>query len=181
MKNEVISKRYADAFLGFARDSIGFDKGLEELQDLRRVFRDNPEIMSFVESPQIMDNEKRAFIDGILKDNFSEEIREFLKLLLRKGRIKLLPDIAEYARVEYSHGIEVDALLKTSYPLDTEDIARIKTVLENEFKKKLHLYVELDSDLLGGIYVKIGNTIIDGSVKRRLEDLREKLTVMKVS
>ena len=181
MKNAVISKRYADAFLEFARDTIGFEKGLEELQDLKRVFHDNPEFGSFINSPQIVDREKRAFIDDALKDNFSEEARQFLKLLLVKGRINMFPDIAEYARVEYSHGIEVEALLKTSYPLDTGDIQRIKAAMEKEFNKKLHLYVELDPDLLGGIYVKVENTIIDGSVKRRLDDLKEKLTAMKVS
>lgn len=181
MKNEVISKRYADAFLGFARDTIGFDKGLEELQDLKRVFHENPEIGSFVGSPQITEIEKRAFIDAALRDHFSEEARQFLKLLLRKERINILQDIAEYARVAYSHGIEVEALLKTSYPLDTGDIQKIKDAMEKKFRKKLHLYVELDSDLLGGIRMKIENTIIDGSVKRRLSDLKEKLTAMKMS
>ena len=181
MKNEVISKRYADAFLEFARETIGFEKGLEELRDLKRVFHDNPEFGAFVESPQITDIEKRAFINDALKDNFSEEARQFLKLLLKKGRIDILPDIAEYARVAYSHGVEVEALLKTSYPIDTEDIQKIKDAMEKKFKKKLHLYVELDSDLLGGICMKVENTIIDGSVKRRLDDLKEKLTAMKVS
>jgi F-type H+-transporting ATPase subunit delta len=181
MKNEVISKRYADAFLEFARDTIGFEKGLEELRDLKRVFHDNPEIGSFIESPQITDIEKRAFIDDALKDNFSEEARQFLKLLLNKGRINILLDIADYARVAYSHGVEVEALLKTSYPLDTEDIQKIKDSMEKKFKKKLHLYVELDSDLLGGICMKVENTIIDGSVRRRLDDLKEKLIVAKVS
>jgi F-type H+-transporting ATPase subunit delta len=180
MKNEVISKRYADAFLEFARGTIGFEKGLEELRDLKRVFQDNPDFGSFVGSPQITEIEKRAFIDDSLKDNFSEEARGFLKLLLKKGRIDILPDIAEYARVEYSHGVEVEALLKTSYPLDTEDIQKIKDSMEKKFKKKLHLYVELDSDLLGGISMKVENTIIDGSVKRRLSDLKEKLTTAKV-
>jgi F-type H+-transporting ATPase subunit delta len=181
MKNEVISKRYADAFLEFAKETIGFEKGLEELRDLKRVFHDNPEFGSFVESPQITDIEKRAFIDDALRGNFSEDARQFLKLLLKKGRIDILPDIAEYARVAYSHGVEVEALLKTSYPLDTEDIQKIKDSMEKKFNKKLHLYVELDSDLLGGICMKVENTIIDGSVKRRLDDLKEKLTVAKVS
>jgi F-type H+-transporting ATPase subunit delta len=181
MKNEVISKRYADAFLEFARETIGLEKGLEELRDLKRVFHDNPEIGSFVGSPQIAEIEKRAFIDDAFKDNFSEEARQFLKLLLKKGRIDILPDIADYARVTYSHGTEVEALLKTSYPLDTENIQKIKDSMEKKFKKKLHLYVELDSDLLGGIYMKVENTIIDGSVRRRLNDLKEKLTVAKVS
>jgi F-type H+-transporting ATPase subunit delta len=180
MKNEVISKRYADAFLEFAKETIGFEKGLEELRDLKRVFHDNPDIGSFVGSPQITEIEKRAFIDDALKDNFSEEIRQFLKLLLKKERINIFQDIAEYARVAYSHGVEIEALLKTSYPLDTEDIQKIKDSMEKKFRKKLHLYVELDSDLLGGVYMKVENTIIDGSVKRRLDDLKEKFNAVKV-
>jgi F-type H+-transporting ATPase subunit delta len=181
MKNETISKRYADAFLDFAKPSIGTEKALEELRDIKRVFQENPEIASFIGSPQITEGEKRSFLDASLKDAFSEELRRFLKLLLAKGRIDILPDIADYARVEYSHGTEVEALLKASYPLDTEDMRKIKDVLERRFHKKLHLYVELDPDLLGGIYVKIENQVIDGSVLRRLSDLKEKMIAAKVS
>lgn len=181
MKNEVISKRYADAFLEFAKRSIGFEKAMQELQDIRRVFKDNPEIWSFLSSPQISFAEKCGFFDSALGGVFSNDMIQFLKLLLHKRRIDILPDISEYARVEYSHGVEVDALLKTSYPLETSDIERIKAALEKRFNKKLHLYVELDSDLLGGITVKIDNKIIDGSVRRRLSDLREKLIAAEVA
>lgn len=181
MKNEIISKRYADAFLDCARESIGLERGLEELLAMKRALGENPEFLSFMQSPQIGDGEKRAFIDSALKESLSEEMRQFLKLLLKKGRMAIFPDIAEYARRAYSHGIEIDAVLKTSYPLDTEMIQRIKSELEDKFKKKLHLYVELEPDLLGGISVKIENTIIDGSVWRRFEDMRDKWKTMKVS
>ena len=70
--------------------------------------------------------------------------------------------------------------MKVSYPLETETIRRIKNCIEKNFHKKLHLYIELDSDLLGGVYAKIENILIDGSVRRRLEDMREKLLTMKV-
>ena len=80
----------------------------------------------------------------------------------------------------YSHGVEIEGLLKSSYPLETRSIKRIKDVLEKKLQRKLHLYIELDSSLLGGVYAKVGNIVIDGSVKRRLEDLREKLNLLKV-
>lgn len=181
MKNRVISKRYGDAFLELAKESIGLEKALGELRDLKRVFQENPEIMAFIESPQVTDGEKLDFLASALKDAFSEESRRFLEFLFSKGRLGILPDIADYARVEYSHGAEVEALLKTSYPLETEELQRIKSALEKRFKKKLHLYVELDSDLLGGVCAKIENIVVDGSVKRRLSDLREKLVAMKIS
>ena len=181
IKDEVIAKKYADAFLAYAKEGIGFDRGLEELQDAKRIIRDNPDFKKFLEGLEITNPEKYEVIDRVFTEGFSEEIRHLLKFLLKKRRIGMFENIAEYARVTYSHGIEIDALLKTTYPLDTELIARIKTSLENKLKKKLHLFVELDSNLLGGIYVKVENIIIDGSVRRRLEELKEKLTVLKVA
>ncbi|MFH0764319.1 MAG: ATP synthase F1 subunit delta [Candidatus Omnitrophota bacterium] len=180
IKNEIVAKRYADAFLGYCAETIGREKGLDELLRARRVFEDNPDFKEFLESLDITTKEKFDIIEKVMSNNFSEELRNFLKLLLDKGRIRLFLDIAEYARINYSHGVEQDALLKTSYPLDTEVIEAIKNVLESKLKKKLHLYIELDPELLGGISVQAGNMIIDGSVKKRLEDLRTKLILSKV-
>ena len=146
----------------------------------RRVFEDNPDFREFLESLEITTKEKFDIIEKVLSDNFSEELRNFLKLLWEKGRIRLFLDIAEYARINYSHGVEQDALLKTSYPLDTEIIERLKDVLESKLEKRLHLYIELDPELLGGVSVQVGNMIIDGSVRKRLEDLRAKLILSKV-
>ena len=181
MKNIIVSKRYADAFLNHAKETIGFKQGLEELQGLKRVFHDNPDLRPFIESLQITESEKFDLIDTVLAQGFSEDSTDFLKFLIKKKRIDIFLDIAEYARIRYAHGDEVDAQVKTSYPLDTDVLQGIKTSLEERFKKKLHLYVELDADLLGGIYVRIGNTIIDGTIKRRLSDLREKLMALKVA
>lgn len=181
IKEEIITKRYADAFLAFARETIGIEKGLEELREAKRVTRDNPDLEDFIESREFAATEKHEAIDTVFKPLLSDETRTLLKLLIDKKRIYLLPDIAEYARIHYSHGGEVDALLKTSYPLDTALIERLKRALESNLNAKLHMYVEIDPSLLGGVYARIGNIIIDGSVRKRLYDLREKLNVLKVA
>ena len=180
IKNEILAKRYADAFLGYCAQTITCEKGLEELQNAERLFIDNPDFKEFMESLEITTGEKFDLLEKALGASFSEELRNFLKLLWNKGRIGMFPDIAEYARINYAHGEARDALLKTRYPLDTSVIERLKNVLEGKLKKKLRLYVELDPGLLGGVYVQAGNMIIDGSVKRRLEDLRQKLVLSKV-
>ena len=180
IKNEILAKRYADAFLRSSAETITYEKGLEDLLNAKRVFTDNPDFKEFMESLEITTEEKFDIIEKVLRKNFSEELRNFLKLLWDKGRIEMFLDIAEYARINYAHGEEQDALLKTSYPLDTGVIEKIKNVLESKLEKKLHLYVQLDPELLGGVYIQVGNMIIDGSVKRRLEDLRRKLFLAKV-
>lgn len=180
IKDEIIVKRYTDAFLGYAKESIGFENGIRELQDVRHVLRDNADFKRFLEAPDITNAEKDGVIDIVLREGFSEEVRHFLKLLLDHGRIDRFLDIAEYARMAYSHGVEIEGLLKSSYPLETRSIKRIKEALEKKLQRKLHLYIELDSSLLGGVYAKVGNIVIDGSVKRRFDDLREKLNLLKV-
>jgi F-type H+-transporting ATPase subunit delta len=181
IKEEIVAKRYADAFLDYAKEGVGFEKGLEELQEAKRVIRDNKDLRDFLESLEFTNTEKYGVVDSVFGGFFSGEIRDFIKLLIENRRIGLFIDIAEYARVTYSHGIETDAVLKTSYPLDTKYIEDIKNALENKTGRKLHMYIQLEPDLVGGVSAKIGNLIIDGSVKKRLEDLKYKLHTLKVA
>lgn len=180
INEEIVSKRYADAFLSYAKESIGFDRALDELHRAKRIIRDNPDLREFFDHREITSSEKVELVDIVFSDDFSDELRHFFRLLIEKKRIDLFVDIAEYARIHYAHGVEVDTLLKTSYPLETETIQRIKDALEARINRKIHLYVQLDADLVGGAYAQIGNIIIDGSVKRRLEDLKDKLTILEV-
>ncbi|MFA5146443.1 MAG: ATP synthase F1 subunit delta [Candidatus Omnitrophota bacterium] len=172
-------KRYAEAFLEYAAVTIGFEKGLGELRGVRDIFRDNPDFREFLESPAITRAEKCAAVEKVLGEGFSAEIRHFLELLLKKERFGEFDSMVEYARAKYSHGEEVDAVLKVSYPLDTEAMRSIKEALEKKVHKKLHLYIDIDPALLGGVSATIGNTVIDGSVRRRLEDMRDKLMTIK--
>ncbi len=181
MNDGVLVKRYADAFMEHANESIGPKKAMEDLQGLRGVFRDNPDFGDFLKFPDIDNTEKIDIIEKVLDGQFSQELVNFLKLLLKKGRIGMYNDIAEYARVVYSHGALKDAVLKTTYPLDTGLVERIILTMEKKLGCKLHFYIELDPALLGGISVKIGNIIYDGSVKKRLYDMKQKLSGLKVA
>lgn len=174
-----LRKRYSEGFLQYAEETIGLGAALEEIKSMKHVFRDNPEFGKFLENPAINYIEKCQVIDSALSKEFSEESRQFLKILLKNGRISSFEDIAEYLRIKYSHGEEVDAVLNTSYPLDTELIRAIKEKVESKLKKKLHLYINLEPSLLGGVKITVGNTILDGSVKKRLEDVRKKLITVK--
>jgi F-type H+-transporting ATPase subunit delta len=177
---EIIAKRYADAILSYTKRTIGFENGLDELQRTKHIIQENPNLKGFFVNPEISDFEKNGVVDAVFRDDFAEETRHLLKLLIAKRRISLFMDIAEYARVHYAHGAEIDTLVKTSYLLETETLQRIKNALEARVKRKIHMYVQLDADMCGGVYARIGNIIIDGSIKKRLEDMRDKLDNLKV-
>ena len=174
-------KRYAEGFLEYSKETIGFERALEELGRVKDVFRDNPEFKEFLENPAINYMEKCGVIDKAIVSGLSQEIRNFLKLLLKKERIEKFTDIAEYARIKYAHGEKVNALLYTSYLMNTEFLEIFKSALESKLHKKLQLYINLDPDMFGGVRVIFENKILDGSVKKRLEDLKRKLLAAKVA
>lgn len=175
LKDTIIVERYSQAFFKYAVPVIGFEKVILDCRHIKGIIRENPGFMEFLLSPEITFVDKNNFIEKVLGVDFSQVFKNFLLLLLEKERIDKLPDIVEYIRFNYAHEGEVDVLLKTSFPLDLDLIKEIKEKLAKMFQKKLKFYIDLDGSLLGGIQVVIGNTVIDGSVRRRIEDLKEKL------
>lgn len=181
IRNRAPVKRYAEAFYGFASESIGAEKALLDLSGVGDIMRDNPGLMELLMAPGVGLSDKERVINAALTDGFSDEIRHFLVMLTDKKRIDCFQDIAEFIRIKYSHGGEEEALLVTACIPDREVIAKIKEKLEDRFKKKFKIYIEPDASLLGGMQIIIGNTVIDGSVRRRLDELKEKLMTVRVT
>lgn len=180
IKTKLLIKRYSDAFMSYVKAGIGIEKAADDLKRFKLLLHSNRDFEQFLYNPEITHPEKYAVVDSVLKKYFSEELGHLLKLLLEKGRIEYIIDICDYVRTTYAHGEAVDALLRTSYPVDTDILKLVKKKLEEKLNKKMNLYLELDPDLLGGLQIRIGNTVIDGSVRRHLDDLREKLMAVEV-
>lgn len=180
-KDQIVVKRYAEAYVGFAEKGLGLDKIIQDFTNLKNILQDNLEFQAFLEGRGIAHTKKCELIDKVLQEDFSGELRQFLKLLLEKGRVDKILDIAEYVRARYSHGGRAEALIKTAYLLNPDLIKLIQEKIEKKFQKKFKFYIDLDGSLLGGIQVIIGNTVIDGSVRKRLEQLREQLKAVQLN
>jgi len=176
----MLAKRYGEAFLGYTQKTLGPEKAATELKKLEVLLHQNPDFYQFLDNSDVEYTQKCQVVDKVLLD-LSEETRNFIKFLIEKGRIKIIFGVCAYLRVNYTGGGTLDSLLKTSYPLDVELIRRIKETLEAKLKKRLNLHIELDPDLIGGVQVRAGNMLFDGSVQKQLDDLRKKLMAIKVS
>lgn len=181
MKERIIAKRYADAFAFFAKDGIGVLKAVDECKSFKALIKDMPELANFLRTPGVSDKEKSVFIDTCFKDNYSGQFRQFLKLLISKHRIRLFPEIAECIRMDHGRGEAVDTLVISTYMLDLEEIKRIESELEKKFNSRMNFYLGVDGDLLGGLKAVISNTIVDGSIKNRLMELKKRLKMVRVA
>lgn len=180
IRNKMVVSRYAEAFLSFAQANCGLEKALEDLAVVKNIIRDNPGFSDLMHNPEISYTEKCVIIDKAIRDGLSDEIRNFLKLLIEKKRFDIFLDAAEYLRAKYAHLGLVDVLLRTAFPLELDLIKKIEVVLKKRLKQDLKFYIDLDGSLLGGVQVVIGNTIIDGSVRKRLDELKDKLTTVRM-
>jgi F-type H+-transporting ATPase subunit delta len=174
-KDAVVVKRYAEAFFGVLKKARGFDVALRECQNLKNIIRANEEFLQFLLSPEIAYTDKGNFIERVLGDDFCIETKNFLKYLLEKERMERAENILDYITLNYAHEGAVSVLLRTTYPVDLDMLSEIEEKLSRKFRQKLRFFIELDGSLLGGIQVVIGNKVIDGSIRRQLEDLKQKM------
>ena len=180
MRVTIISKRYAEAYIGFSEPRTGLPRCVEDMKDLRTVIRENPDLMHFLRAPEVPLAGKAGVLDRVLGKILSDETLTFIKYLLHKDRVAVLPNVAEHIRRVYAHGNVVDVVLHTTFPIELQMIDRIKSQVEVFASKNVNLYLELDPSLLGGAQIVIGNTIIDGSVRNRLMQLKKQMLLARV-
>lgn len=175
MKEQILVRRYAEAFMSYAADTIGIKQATDEFRVLKWIVVENPQFIEILSNPAAVYGEKKNLVEKVLGKHFSRELCNFLDLLVDKRRIDLLVGIADYIRINYALDGAVETVLRMAYPLELDLIAAIKTKLEKKFDRPVKLYLALDPTLLGGVQIVMGNTIIDGSVKKRLTELKDKL------
>ncbi|MBF0594654.1 MAG: ATP synthase F1 subunit delta [Candidatus Omnitrophica bacterium] len=175
MRSQIIVKRYALAYIDFAQPTLGIERCVEEMKDIKRLLREEPDFDIFLKAPEVSRVVKARVLQNMFKAYYSEEMVIFINYLISKNRVTLLPEIANQVRLQFAHSDLVDVVLRTTFPLELDTVSRIKLKLEQRLKQKANLYLELDPDLLGGVQVIVGNTVIDGSVRNRLAELKKKL------
>ncbi len=172
-----IAKRYARAFFEIAREDGLYEKYYHELTLFSSIVKENKDLKDLLLNPVFDQAEKRAVVDSLLKKvDISNITANFLRLLVDKRRIGILPDIESCYRKlmdDALRKIRVD--VKTAFPLSAELSAKLQKRMEELTGRKVEMAVSEDASLLGGIVVGVGDTLYDGSIKTQLHNIRNLL------
>lgn len=167
---------YSEALFNLALEENRIDDLQQELQILCQLIGDNPEFLEFLTTPKIAKDEKRSFVDSVLGGKFSQEIVNLTKVLIDKKRAGEILDIVEvFDHAVLSHKDLVSAAAYTAVPLSDSEMEALKVKLAQLTGKAVSLENIIDGSVIGGIRLKVGDRVIDGSLKRRLEDLKDNL------
>ncbi len=176
MSAKVVSRRYAQALIDIGGEEKAIDKFGESLRDLVATFAGNGELYKTLLNPMYDLSERKSLADAIAKKiGAADSMKKFIELLVETRKIRLLDDIAEaYFHLEDELAGRLRATVTSPTDIDKKLKDVIKKRLEDETKKEVILSFETSPELIGGLVLRVGNTILDGSIKTQLEKIKEK-------
>ncbi len=176
MIRQPVARRYAHALFDAAEARGLLDTVESDLAALARLLRAEPRLSGLLVTPQLTTGEKHRLLEAILGGRVHGLVLELLGLLLEKKRMKALGDIIEgYGMLlEEQRGI-VHAEVTTVRPLSAAQQQRLKAALERRTGKTVVLEPRIAPRVLGGVVVRIGDQVIDRSIRRTFEEMRASL------
>ena len=171
-----IARPYAKAAFRFAQEHDAFTKW-ESMLGLAAAVAEAPAMQDYLRQPSLGAKQKaEAFIDVCGADALDDDGRNFITLLAENDRLAVLPVIFSlfHALVAEQQAI-VDAEILSAYELDEKEVERLVASLKQRLGREVRATSTVDASLLGGIVIRAGDTVIDGSVRGRLARLAEQM------
>lgn len=173
MDKEAIAKRYASAIYDIAESSEKIGEIREALNILAENYNEDEEFKVFLLDPSIKYDEKVKYLHKSF--NFiSEDAFKIINYLVKKGRVSLAEKIRDsYLKIYYEKNNKI--LVNATFTKELSDNQReaLMKKLEEKYKKKIVLNLSVDEELIGGGIIKIGNKVIDGSIKSQIENIKK--------
>jgi len=168
------ARRYATALFVLARDSSQLDRWSRELEQLVTLLQ-TPDAAQVLTSPAVPEDQRLAAL-GQLLPGTSPQFRSFLEILVRRGRLELAPEIlAEFRRLWDDYRGVVVAEVTTAFPLDANATRLLTQRLTSFTGKQVRLEPRVDPSIIGGVVARVGDELIDDSVRGRLDRMRRRL------
>lgn len=182
MTNSTVARRYAQALYQEAEREQQVEHVDADMDLIRETLDGSRDLVSFFASPIIAREKKEAVVQSLFVEPLDKTTYNFLRLLIEKKREALFPDVVRAYRDlrDEQRGI-VEARAKVAYPLSEAEKATLVQALEKLSGSQVRLNIQEDRTLLGGLVVRIGDTVYDGSVRNQLANLRERMELGSVA
>ena len=177
---KLISKTYGDAHLEIANEEKKVDLLLEEVTAVMEILKDNPEFSKLMNNPRISVDEKQTVMSNVFEGRISKELMGFFSMIVNKGRYDHIDEILTYFQDEVKKikGIGV-AYVTTPLELsDTQKKSVEKKLLETAGFKQMEMHYDIDTELVGGMRIRIGDRVVDSSIHTKI--LKMQQDMMKV-
>ncbi len=170
-EKQTIARPYAEAVFELARgrnalkdwsDMLGFIAAVAADENMQRLVSD----------PRVVPARFLALFLGVAENRIDEAGANFVRLLVENRRLNLLPEIvAQYETLKAEAEARVEATVVSAFTLDPEQLKTLGAALKRKLGREVNLTAQVDKTLMGGVVIRAGDLVIDGSVRGRLADL----------
>ena len=179
---KLVSATYGDALFELAVSQNRVDGFYDEAQAVLAAFKDNGELMAILNHPKIVKEEKISVIENIFSKFVSKEMTGFLVTIVTKDRSTEIPEVFEYfiGRIkEYKH----IGVAYVTTPMELSESSKAKIVdklLKTTDYREFEMNYAVDKSLIGGMVIRIGDRVVDSSIKHKLDSLSRELAQIDV-
>ena len=176
MRDAAVCRNYAETLLAVAAKEGEVERYGGLIDTVAGVFMADPRLKGIFMSPRVPKQTKQKLIAEALAEVAPRPFVRFLQLVVQRGRQYLLQDIAaEYETLVDQHLNRLHAVVATARPVDERLAAAIGKRLSEVFAKEVLPHFRADPALLGGIVVRVGDRVFDGSLRRKLKLLQRRM------
>lgn len=176
MRNQIVARSYAETLFELAQSKEGVEVYGDAIDAVARLLDENPEFRLFLETPRIDAREKKKVVEKAFGEVVPKSFVHFLFVTIDKRRQRILGQIArEYHALVDEHENRAHVEVTVARPLDDETSGTIAEKIGRLLGKTAIPHVRIDPDILGGVVVRAGDTVYDGSLRRRLGGMRRQL------
>jgi len=170
-----LARRYAQALYGLAEKEKKVDDRLQELIKTREILARHPNLNRSLLSPTIPAQVKKAILRRLLEKSVSPLALHFFYVLVDKSReVYVAPIIEAYKQLIRESRGEIEVVVRVADDLPEKTTTQVKELLARRTGKKVELKVEIVPELLGGLQIIVGDSIIDGSLRTQLGKMQER-------
>lgn len=179
---KLVSKVYGDALFSLALEEDKLEALWKEAAIVRQTISDNPDFLSVICHPEMTQEKKLSVLDEVFKKELSEEMMGLLNVLVRKGRIGEILSVLDYFDEQVREYLKIGMVdVSTPLPLSDSQKEQIENkLLEVTKYETLCVDYHVEKDLLGGIVIRIGNQVLDNSIRSKINAMSRQLSKVKL-
>lgn len=171
---EYLDRRYALALYEVAERKGKVEEYLQEGREIIELIKNNQEISKILKHPQISTSKKKKIFIEIFKGKINDELLSFILLLIEKDRILYMEEkFREMEKIHLEKQNILVANVETVIVLNENQRKKLIEKLEKKYNKTIILKEKIDKALIGGVYVRVGDDVIDGSIRSKFEEIKK--------
>ncbi len=170
------ARAYAEALLELADERQQLHGIADDVRSLGETVHNSPELRAFFAHPGITDAEREQLIDRTLAPSLNPLLSSFLKLLSSKGKLGEIEPISRAFAAMYDEKLGKSTVeITVAKPLMTGDLELVRQKISTAIRREARINQKVDPEIIGGIVIRVGDQLIDGSVRAQLDAVQSRL------